>query len=46
LLTARFSVNYLRRELGFQRFFLVLSLFSGAMLLLVTASSAALAFVG
>jgi NADH:ubiquinone oxidoreductase subunit 5 (subunit L)/multisubunit Na+/H+ antiporter MnhA subunit len=45
-LTARFSINYLHREAGFQRFFMALSLFSGAMLLLVTASSAALAFMG
>lgn len=45
-LTLRFSVNYMHREAGFQRFFLLLSLFTGAMLLIVTAGSAALMFVG
>ncbi len=42
----RFSNNYMHREVGFHRFFLVLSLFSAAMLLLVTAGNAALCFVG
>lgn len=46
LLTLRFSVNYMHREAGFQRFFAVLSLFVGAMLLIVTAGNAVLAFVG
>ena len=46
LLTTRFSVNYLHREAGFQRFFMILSLFTGAMLLIVLAGNAALAFVG
>ncbi|MBF0332662.1 MAG: hypothetical protein HQL40_03320 [Alphaproteobacteria bacterium] len=46
LLVTRFSVNYMHREAGFQRFFAVLSLFSGAMLLIVTAGNAVLAFVG
>jgi len=46
LLTLRFSVNYLHREAGFQRFFMILSLFTGAMLLIVTAGNALLAFVG
>lgn len=46
LLVLRFSVNYMHREAGFHRFFLVLSLFTGAMLLLVTAGNAALCFVG
>ncbi|MCA1803770.1 MAG: hypothetical protein LC646_00010 [Xanthomonadaceae bacterium] len=46
LLVIRFSVNYLHREAGFQRFFMILSLFTGAMLLIVLAGNAALAFVG
>ncbi|MCG7966664.1 MAG: proton-conducting transporter membrane subunit [Candidatus Thiodiazotropha taylori] len=46
LLTLRFSVNYLHREAGFQRAFLLLSLFSGAMSLIVIAGNAVLAFVG
>jgi NADH:ubiquinone oxidoreductase subunit 5 (subunit L)/multisubunit Na+/H+ antiporter MnhA subunit len=46
LLTVRFSVNYMHREAGFQRFFLVMCLFSGAMLLIVSAGSAALMFAG
>jgi hypothetical protein len=45
-LTVRFSVSYMHREEGFQRFFLVLSLFVGAMLLIVLAGNAVLAFVG
>lgn len=44
--TMRFSVNYLHREAGFQRFFLVLSLYSAAMLLIVSAGNALQAFVG
>jgi NADH:ubiquinone oxidoreductase subunit 5 (subunit L)/multisubunit Na+/H+ antiporter MnhA subunit len=46
LLTMRFSVNYLHREAGFQRFFMVLGLFGAAMLLIVTAGNALLMFVG
>jgi len=46
LATLRFSVNYLHREAGFQRFFLVLLLFMAAMELIVMAGNAALAFVG
>ena len=46
LLVTRFSVNYLHREAGFQRFFLVLSLFNAAMLLIVTAGSAVFTFFG
>jgi len=46
LLTLRFSVNYMHREAGFQRFFMVMSLFSGAMLLIVLAGNLALTFVG
>jgi len=46
LLTLRFSVNYLHREAGFQRFFMILSLFTGAMLLIVTGGNLLLVFVG
>lgn len=46
LLTLKFSVNYLHRESGFQRLFILLSLFSGAMSLIVIAGNAVLAFVG
>ncbi|HLK99574.1 MAG TPA: proton-conducting transporter membrane subunit [Myxococcaceae bacterium] len=46
LLIGRFSVNYLHREQGFARFFLLLALFATGMLLLVEAGSADLLFVG
>jgi NADH-quinone oxidoreductase subunit L len=46
LLIGRFSVNYLHREAGFARFFLLLALFSTGLLLLVEAGSADLLFVG
>ncbi len=46
LLAVRFAVNYLHREAGFQRFFIVMSLFSCAMLLIVLSGSALLGFIG
>lgn len=46
LLITRFSVHYMHREAGFHRFFLVLSLFTSAMLLLVMSGNAVLTFVG
>jgi len=46
VMVMRFSINYMHREAGFHRFFLVLALFSGAMLLLTTAGNAALCFAG
>jgi NADH:ubiquinone oxidoreductase subunit 5 (subunit L)/multisubunit Na+/H+ antiporter MnhA subunit len=46
LLTIKFSVNYLHREPGFQRLFMLLCLFSGAMNLIVMAGNALLAFFG
>ncbi|MDY7231222.1 NADH-quinone oxidoreductase subunit L [Hyalangium rubrum] len=46
LLIGRFSVNYLHREAGFARFFLLLALFATGMLLLVSAGSVDLLFVG
>lgn len=45
-LTLRFSAAYMHRESGFHRFFLIVSLFAGSMLLLATAGNAGLAFVG
>ncbi len=44
--TARFAVNYMHRERGFHRFFLILSLFTSAILLLVTGGNALLTFAG
>jgi formate hydrogenlyase subunit 3/multisubunit Na+/H+ antiporter MnhD subunit len=46
LLTLRFSVSYMHREAGFHRFFLLLSLFAGAMQMIVLAGNALLLFVG
>jgi len=46
LLAVMFAVNYLHREAGFQRFFLVLSLFMGAMELILMAGNAVIAFMG
>ena len=46
LLTLRFAVNYLHREAGFQRFFMAMSLFLGAMELILMAGNAVLAFMG
>lgn len=46
LLVMRFAVNYMHREPGFHRLFLVLSLFTAAMLLLVMSGNAVLTFVG
>jgi NADH:ubiquinone oxidoreductase subunit 5 (subunit L)/multisubunit Na+/H+ antiporter MnhA subunit len=46
LVVMRFSVRYMHRETGFGRFLLALSLFSGAMLTIVTAGNLVLAFAG
>jgi NADH:ubiquinone oxidoreductase subunit 5 (subunit L)/multisubunit Na+/H+ antiporter MnhA subunit len=46
LLVGRFSVNYLHRERGFTRFFLLLALFAAGMQVLVLADSIDLLFVG
>jgi NADH:ubiquinone oxidoreductase subunit 5 (subunit L)/multisubunit Na+/H+ antiporter MnhA subunit len=46
LLTLRFSVNYLHREAGYPRFFMVLCLFTAAMLTIVMAGNALLLFAG
>ena len=45
LLVARFSVNYLHREAGFQRFFMMLLVFSAAMLLIALSGNAVLTFI-
>ena len=45
-LVSRFAVNYLHRERGFQRFFLVLALFNAAMQLIALAGSVMLTFIG
>lgn len=46
LLVQRFSVNYLHREKGFARFFLVYNLFFAAMMLIVLSGNATTAFIG
>jgi len=45
-ITLRFSVNYLHREKGYFRFFLVLNMFTAAMLLIVLSGNAITAFLG
>ena len=44
--TLRFSVNYLHRERGYFRFFMVINLFTAAMLLIVLSGNAITAFLG
>ncbi|HPQ95935.1 MAG: hypothetical protein KDI44_16515 [Thiothrix sp.] len=46
LLVIRFAVNYLHREPAFQRFFLFMALFQGAMLLILLAGNLLVAFIG
>jgi len=46
LIVTKFSVNYLHREAGFQRFFLMLCIFNTAMLLITLSGNAMLTFVG
>ena len=45
-ITQRFSVNYLHRERGYFRFFMILNLFTAAMLLIVLSGNAITAFLG
>lgn len=45
-LTLKFSVNYLHREAGYQRFFIVMCLFNSAMILITMAGNAVLALIG
>jgi len=46
LLSLRFAVNYLHRETGFQRFFMIMNLFISAMFVIVLAGNAIMSFVG
>ena len=46
LITIHFSVNYLHRETGFQRFFMSMSLFASGMLFIVLSGNAVITFVG
>ena len=46
LLVMRFAVNYLHREAGFARFFMVLCLFTTALQIIALSGSAVLSFVG
>lgn len=46
LLTIKFSVNYLHREAGYQRFFIVMCIFNSAMILITMAGNAVLTMVG
>ena len=46
LLIMRFSVNYMHREAGFQRFFMILNLFATGMFLIVLAGNAVFTFIG
>ncbi|HIO92198.1 MAG TPA: hypothetical protein EYG68_05045 [Leucothrix mucor] len=46
LIVTKFSINYLHREAGFQRFFMMLSVFNAAMIIIVLAGNAALTFIG
>ena len=46
LLTIKFSVNYLHREAGYQRFFISLCVFNSAMILITLAGNAVLTLVG
>lgn len=45
-ITQRFSVNYLHREKGYFRFFMVINLFTAAMLLIVMSGNSVTAFLG
>jgi NADH:ubiquinone oxidoreductase subunit 5 (subunit L)/multisubunit Na+/H+ antiporter MnhA subunit len=45
-ITQHFSVNYLHRERGYARFFMVLNMFTTAMLLIVFSGNAFTAFLG
>jgi len=46
VLMIRFSVNYMHREAGYQRFFMIMNLFMGAMLLIVMSGNIVLTFTG
>ncbi|MEE9310154.1 MAG: proton-conducting transporter membrane subunit [Cocleimonas sp.] len=46
LIVTRFSINYLHREEGYQRFFVMLSLFIGAMFIITLSGNAVFTFIG
>jgi len=46
LIVTRFSINYLHREEGFQRFFIMLSIFSAAMFIIILSGNALFTFIG
>ncbi|HAS52218.1 MAG TPA: hypothetical protein DCS21_10930 [Gammaproteobacteria bacterium] len=46
LLITRFAVNYMHREAGFHRFFMIVCLFTAAITLLVAGGNAVLTFIG
>jgi len=46
LVTCRFAINYMHREVGFHRFYFLLSLFASAMFLLVLSGNAVCTFMG
>ena len=45
-LTIKFSINYMHREKGYQRFFLIMCLFNSALLILMMAGNAIIALIG
>lgn len=45
-LVIKFSINYLHREAGYQRFFIILCIFNSAMILITLAGNALLMLVG
>ena len=45
-ITQRFSVNYLHREKGYFRYFMILNMFTAAMLMIVMSGNAITAFLG
>jgi len=45
-LIIKFSVNYMHREKGFQRYFIIITLFNSAMLILMMAGNAVMALLG
>lgn len=45
-LTIKFSVNYMHREKGYQRYFLIMCLFNSAMIILTMSGSAMMALLG
>ncbi len=46
LIVTRFSINYLHREAGFQRFFMMLSVFNAAMFIITFSGNAIFTFIG